>query len=108
MPFETIVLNELERRKAEVGYVRTREGLEVDFLVRQHGGDEELVQVCADLSTAGTFNREVSALTAAASEHPRATRRLLVLDREQAMGVVGQGVIAQPAYEWLLDAVPHA
>ena len=31
---ETVVLNELERRGAEVGYVKTADGLEVDFLAR--------------------------------------------------------------------------
>ena len=35
---ETAVLIELERRGYEVSYVRTREGLEVDFLARSPGG----------------------------------------------------------------------
>jgi hypothetical protein len=54
-----------------------------------------------------TFTREIRALTAAAREHPRATRRLLVLDRDQALGATAQGVLAQPAYEWLLAAMPQ-
>ena len=45
---EAAVSNELERRGAEVGYVKTRRGLEVDFLARHAAGGEELVQVCAD------------------------------------------------------------
>jgi len=102
---ETAVLNELERRRAEVGYAKTAEGLEVDFLVRYLAGDEELVQVCADPSAVETFTREMQALTAAAGEHPRAKRRLLVLDRDQALGVTARGVLAQPAYEWLLAAM---
>ena len=104
---ETVVLNELERRRAEVGYVKTSDGLEVDFLVRHLTGGEELVQVCADPSAAETLARELRALTAAASEHPRATRRLLVLDRDQALHVTAQGVLAQPAYEWLLAEAPQ-
>jgi predicted AAA+ superfamily ATPase len=102
---ETVVLNELERRRAEVGYVKTGDDLEVDFLVRYLPGGEELVQVCADPSASETLARELRALTEAASEHPRATRRLLVLDRDQALGVTAQGVVAQPAYEWLLAEV---
>ena len=35
--------NELERRGADVGYVKTDDGLEVDFLARHRGaGDEPL------------------------------------------------------------------
>src|SRR5262249_30257780 len=45
---ETSVLNELERRKAEVAYVKTLEGFEVDFHVRDLEGTEQLIQVCAD------------------------------------------------------------
>jgi predicted AAA+ superfamily ATPase len=99
---ETAVLNELERRRAEVGYVKTAEGLEVDFLVRHLAGGEELMQACADPSAPETLARELRALTATAGEHPRARRRLLVLDRDQALRVKAQGVLVQPAYEWML------
>ena len=40
---ETAVLNELERRGAEVGYVKTGDGLEVDFLARRPSAREELI-----------------------------------------------------------------
>lgn len=99
---ETVVLNELERRGAEVGYVKTDEGLEVDFLARHPGAGEELIQVCADLSAPETLARELRALTAAAKEHPRAAQRLLVLDRDALAQVSAPAVEVQPAYEWLL------
>ncbi len=99
---ETTVLNELERRKAEVAYVRTAEGFEVDFHVRYLAGAEELVQVCADPSASVTMDRELRALTQAASTHPRATRRLLVMTQDQAIPLRETGVSVQPAYEWLL------
>jgi hypothetical protein len=99
---ETAVLNELVRRRAEVGYVKTAEGLEVDFLARHPAGGEELVQVCADLSSAETRTRELRALTAAAGEHPRAARRLLVLDRDARVETDTPGIEVLPAYEWLL------
>ena len=101
---ETTVLNELERRGAEVGYVKTAEGLEVDFLARYPGGGEELVQVCADPSGEATLTRELRALAAAGKEQPRAVRRLLVLDRDSTPRVDTPGIRAQPAYEWLLAA----
>lgn len=99
---ETAVLNELERRKAEVGYVKTDEGFEVDFHVRHLGGAEELVQVCVDPSAPATMDRELRALIQTAQTDPRATRRLLVLTRDQAIPLGASAVSVQPAYEWLL------
>jgi uncharacterized protein len=99
---ETVVLNEMERRKGEVAYVKTAEGFEVDFHVRYLAGSEELVQVCADPSAPMTMDHELRALTQAASTYPRATRRLLVLTRDQAIPIRETGVSVQPAYEWLL------
>ena len=101
---ETVVLHELERRGDEVGYVRTTDGLEVDFLARRTTGDEALIQVCADLSSLETRGRELRALTAAAAEYPRASRCLLALDREGLAGIEAPGVELQPVYEWLLTA----
>jgi predicted AAA+ superfamily ATPase len=99
---ETAVLNELERRKTEVAYVKTADGYEVDFHVRHLAGAEELIQVCADPSAAATIEREIRALNQAALTHPQATRRLLVLTRDQAISSAATGVSVQPAYEWLL------
>jgi len=104
---ETVVLNELERRNAEVGYVKTSEGLEVDFLARHPDAGEELVQVCADLSSPDTLSRELRALDAAGKEHRRAARRLLVLDRDALTAIRESDVIVQPAYEWLLAEPEH-
>ena len=101
---ETCVLNELERRGAEVGYVKTADGLEVDFLARRPGAEAELIQVCADLSSAETVARELRALTETAKEYPRAPRRLLVPDRDARTRVAAPGIDVLPAYEWLLTA----
>lgn len=100
---ESVVMNELERRGADIGYVKTANGLEVDFLARYPGDGEELLQVCADLSSDGTLAREVTALEEGARDHPRASRRLLVLDRDARAHAAESGAEAQPAYEWLLE-----
>jgi predicted AAA+ superfamily ATPase len=104
---ETVVRNELELRKAQVGYVKTREGYEVDFHVRYLTGGEELVQVCADPSDPTTRERELRALEEAAREHRRAKRRMLVLTRDQVSAVTAPGVLVQPTYEWLLAPPAH-
>lgn len=99
---ETAVLNELERRGAVVGYVKTAAGLEVDFLARYPASGEELLQVCSDMSSEATRTREVRALEAAATEYPRAVRRLLVMDRDSVPRTETPGIRIQPAWEWLL------
>lgn len=105
---ETAVANELERRGADVGYVKTADGLEVDFLARHRAAGEELLQVCADPSPSDTRARELRALASAAKEHPRAARRLLVLDRDSLVPAEGLRVAVQPAYEWLLAGTGQA
>ncbi len=99
---ETAVLNELERRGAEVAYVKTSQQLEVDFLARHPDGGQELLQVCADATGEDTLARELRALAAAAPAHPHATRRLLVLDRDAMPSSDTPGVRVEPAYEWIL------
>ena len=68
---------ELERRGYKMGYVRTAQGLEVDFLAKSLGQPPLLVQVRADVQDPQTYDREVRALAAAAGEY-RSARALLV------------------------------
>ena len=99
---ESAVHDELGRRGADVGYVRTGHGFEVDFLARAPDGRQELIQVCADITDAGTRARELRALDDAAHEYPSATRRLLVLDRGALPPSAAPGVVVQTVYEWML------
>ena len=99
---ETAVLHELDRRKAEAGYVRTPAGYEVDFRARYRTGDEELIQVCAGVADKATLARELRALEDARAEHRGAKARLLTLTFDQVPADLPKGVSAQPAWQWLL------
>lgn len=101
---ETVVLVELERRGLEVGYVKTGEGFEVDFLARHAAKGAELIQVCAEVRNAETLARELHALSEAAKTYPRATPRLLVLDQDSMASINAPGIEVQPAYEWLFES----
>jgi len=101
---ETAVQNELERRGADLGYVKTADGFEVDFLARHADAMPELIQVCADIGAPDTLARELRALAAAALEHPQARPRLLVLDRDAQALARKAGMEAQPTYEWMLES----
>ncbi len=98
---ETAVRVELERRRMDATYVRTREGYEVDFLARRSGKDPMLIQVCAELDDPETRERGVRALQAAAAEHPRASLHLITLTPETGSGVPAPVTVHQAA-TWLL------
>lgn len=74
----------LERRRMEVTSVRTP------------GEAPELIQVCADLGTPETTEREVRTLADAAKVYPKVTRRLLTLTRDAMPGQVPSNVVVQP------------
>ncbi len=101
---ETAVFNELARRGAEVAYVKTQDGCEVDFLARGADGREELIQICADPAEPSTWRREVDALESAAKEHPRASRRVVVLEAGTLTRERPPRVEVTPAYAWFLGA----
>ena len=66
--------------------------------------DSERVEIAVSGSSARMLSRELRALKAAAEEHPRAVRRLLVLDRDALAPVSEPAVEIQPSYKWLLAA----
>jgi len=99
---ETAVYNELSRRGADLAYVKTKAGFEVDFLARHADGREELIQVCADPSDAATWQRETRALDAAHAEHPRAERLVIVLDTSGSRALSHPKTQVLPAHQWLL------
>lgn len=102
---ETAVLLELRRRGAEVGYLRTSGGFEVDVLARFPDGRRELIQVCADLSDHATRQRELRALLEAMEEAPGqgAQARLITLDSKPPQGDWPESVAWTNALEWLLE-----
>ena len=103
---ETVVCIELLRRGAEIGYVRTQEGFEVDFLARWPGGYVELIQVCAEAQDAATLEREVRALQSAAEEHPGAALSLVTLASE-SIRRVPETIRVYDAGLWLLRQTPN-
>jgi predicted AAA+ superfamily ATPase len=100
---ETAVFNELQRRGADVEYIKTADGFEVDFHVRDRAGGRALFQVCADPASEQTRTREIRALGSAAKENPKLPAVLLVLTQEQAAALSAEPFRIVPAYEWMLE-----
>ncbi len=99
---ETAVLVELERRKAEISYVKTPGGFEVDFLARYPSGEMDLIQVCTDAGDPNTSQRELRALVEAGRLFPQAHKYLLTLTMDGIPNETPSDVSAQPAYVWML------
>lgn len=99
---ETAVLIELERRGAEITYVRTQDGHEVDFLARLPAQSPQLIQVAADVTEAATAERELRALREAARDVRGASMHLIVLDRDSGPGDVSDDVHVHSAADWFL------
>ena len=97
---ETTILIELLRRGHEVDYVKTDEGQEIDFLARDHAGQETLIQVASDTTDAETRAREVRALEAEVQRRPGAAALLITMDVLPPQVPVGIRWVT--AAEWLL------
>jgi predicted AAA+ superfamily ATPase len=100
---ETAVLHELERHGAEVAYVKTESGYEVDFHARLADGTERLVQVSADIDAPSTLEREVRALTEAAQSFPHASLHLVTLARPAGRIHMPDSIEIAEASDWLLQ-----
>jgi uncharacterized protein len=99
---ETAVMLELERRGAEIAYVRTQAGHEVDFLARYHGGRQDLIQVCADLDDPTVREREFRSLLEVARTYRRA-RPLVISLTPDPVKDLPDGVTVCWAADWLLE-----
>jgi hypothetical protein len=99
---ETAVLHTLQRRGAQVNYVITEAGFEVDFLARGVAGELTLIQVCAELDNPATLAREVRALQDAASTWPDAVLQLITLAAPPAPAIPA-GIEVHLALDWLLQ-----
>lgn len=100
---ETVVALELERRGYEIGYVKTPEDQEVDFLAHTPGREPLLIQVAAESADPGTLEREVRSLQSAMRLHPQAEALLVTLDAAPPPQPLPDGLTWVPAARWLLD-----
>ena len=98
---ENLVFLHLRRSGCQVEYYITGSGAEVDFVVlpRSRGG-RRLIQVCWDLSDAGTRARELTALREAMRElRIRSATIVTWLDEDTSDGRIR----IVPAWRWLVE-----
>lgn len=100
---EVAVFNELQRRGAEVGYVRTESGYEVDFLSRDNKGEQRLIQVCENIDDPDTLSREVRALEDAASQLHCNELLLLTGASRMPFPAAPKPIRVLAAWQWMLE-----
>ncbi len=100
---ENTVALEFLRQGKEFCYFQTKEGKEVDFIVKEHLNSYRLIQVCYDLSDENTRKREFSALAKASRE--LGIKDLLVFswDEEEKASYKGLQIQIYPLWKWLFE-----
>jgi predicted AAA+ superfamily ATPase len=104
---ENAVAVELFRRRSadpllQVNYWKSLSGKEVDFAVSRQGAVRELLQVCCSTQDAGTDQREIDSLLAAAGTLRCKNLTIIDRDREETRRVGGCKVRYVPISKWLL------
>ena len=101
---ENLVFVELKRRDEDIYYYKTKNNLEVDFLLKKGRKVKQLIQVSQNLKEAKTKEREVKGLTTALKELKLKQGLILTEDEEETITLKGIKIVVQPVYKWLLTS----
>lgn len=96
--FENLVAVELLRREESFFYYITTNNKEVDFFVPRSG--EQLIQVCYELKTAKTHQRELDALQQAMKDIDVPEGLLITLDEEKEINDGDRHIKIIPAWKY--------
>ena len=103
---ENIICIELLRRTKplfrDLFYFKTSTN-QVDFVVADAGKPVELIQVCYDISSDKTRNREINGLLAGANSLKCEKLTLVTFDTSETVTVGGHTINIVPAIDWLLS-----
>ena len=102
---ENLVFLRLLETEKEIYYYRTKNNLEVDFLVKKKQKVELLIQVCLTLKDFKTRDREIEALVKAMRELKLRWGIIITEDEEDEIKIDSKKIKVIPAYQWLLEKV---
>ena len=102
--YENIVFSELSRNPHnDFFYFKTKKGFEVDFVVKQKNKVQQLIQVCYELVSAKTSEREERALWEAMDELNLKEGIILSSEIEKIEKKDGKIIHYIPLWKWLLS-----
>ncbi len=103
---ENLVFTELAKRgvkpNRELFYYKTRNGREVDFVVKKGTEVTELIQVCTEAKNPDVEKREVKALIEAGNELKTKGLTVLTWDEKRTIEKNGSVIQLRPLWEWML------
>jgi hypothetical protein len=100
---ENAVFLHLKRRSNSLFYYKTKNNLEVDFLVREKEKNHSLIQVCWDINDPETMEREIKALKEAMEELNMRESVIVTHDNEDEIATEGMKITLVPAWKWFLE-----
>ena len=101
--YENTVANELLRRGCKVYYWKNRRQEEVDFVIKDGIQIKQLIQVCYDMETVDTKQREVKALKKAMDEFQLKEGLIITDIIEDEEKIDGKHICYIPLWKWLLS-----
>lgn len=99
---ENIVFLELKRRGAETYYYKTKNNLEVDFLIKEKTKMREFIQVVWTLEDEKTRDREIKNLLQALEECNLNNGLILTYNEKESINIGKKTIMIKPAWQWLL------
>ncbi|MCK5475989.1 MAG: ATP-binding protein [Candidatus Pacebacteria bacterium] len=100
---ENLVFLELKRREEEIYYYKTKNNLEVDFLIREERKVKKLIQVTKSLDDFKTREREMKSLITAMKELKMKNGLILTEDEEDLIKDGNLKITVLPIWKWLLE-----
>ena len=100
---ENVIFLHLLRDFDNIYYYKTKNNLEVDFLVREKQKNKQLIQVCWDLKNDKTRKREVKALVEAMHELKMNSAIIITRNESEKIIIDKKEITVVPVWKWLLD-----
>jgi len=98
---ENLVFLKLKQENKEVFYYKTNNGGEVDFIYRESGGNQGLIQVTKEIRTENVRKRETKALVRAMEETGITQGIIVTYEDEEKIQIDGKTIEVVPAYAFL-------
>jgi len=99
---ENSVFLSLLKKEEEIYYYKTKNNLEVDFLIRKKQKTEGIIQVCLSMKNFKTREREITATTAAMRELNLKNALIITEDEEDVIELKTGKITIIPAWRWML------
>lgn len=102
---EQCVFLHLKKIYDELYYYKTKNNLEVDFLVKKSPKEKQLIQVSWSLDDQETKKREIESLRYAMKELGLKTGLILTYNWEEIIKDKNEEIIVKPFYKWIFEDI---